>query len=144
MVLNFNGVFVSQEEIVRKSLGSIIDKPADAEIMFRGLNGWRPGVNGKFKNISSNNSTTDLTEISAFLVSQRPLIVGLNQNGKVGHAYVLIGMHYEILLTKEGNKIYRPHDVILIDPWPQSSVIKDMSWSEFKNRIMVSYKVWVN
>jgi hypothetical protein len=53
-------------------------------------------------------------------------------------------MHYEILLTKEGNKIYRPHDVILIDPWPQSSVIKDMSWSEFKNRIMVSYKVWVN
>ena len=144
MVMNYQNVHITQEEIVKKSLGTLIDKPAGSDIMFRALNGWTPNTIGKSNRIYSNNFPTSTKEISSFLATQKPLIVGLRQGEKIGHAYVLIGMYYEVYSNSTGHKERRPHSVILADPWPGNPAINDMSWSEFKERLMVSYKVWIN
>lgn len=145
MILNYNSIPVLQDQIVKRTLGKLIDEPADSALMFKALNGWEVDVYGRKVLVSSNFYSTDLIEITAFLNTNKPLIVGLQQeNNHIGHAYVLIGIYYETILKNNGEKNYRPHSVILIDPWPGSNSINDMSWGEFVNRLSVSYKVWIN
>lgn len=145
MILNYNSIPVLQEQIVKRTLGKLIDQPADPALMFKALNGWEVDVYGRKVLVSSNFYSTDLNEITEFLNTKKPLIVGLQQeNSQIGHAYVLIGIFYETILKNSGEKTYRPHSVILIDPWPDNNSINDMSWDEFVGRLSVSYKVWIN
>lgn len=145
MILNYNSIPVLQEQIVKRTLGKLVDKPADPSIMFRALNGWEVDVYGNKVLVSSNFYTTDIKEITTFLATKKPLIVGLRQQGtNIGHAYVLIGMFYETVFKTNGEVSYKPHSVLLVDPWPGNNSIKDISWSDFADRLNVSYKVWVN
>lgn len=145
MILNYNAIPVLQEQIVKRTLGKLVDKPADPNIMFRALNGWEVDVYGNKVLVSSNFYSTDTKEITTFLATKKPLIVGLRQQGtNIGHAYVLIGMFYETVFKNNGEVSYKPHSVLLVDPWPGNNSIKDISWSDFADRLNVSYKVWVN
>jgi len=145
MILNYNAIPVLQEQIVKRTLGKLVDKPADPSIMFRALNGWEVDVYGNKVLVSSNFYSTDTKEITTFLATKKPLIVGLRQQGtNIGHAYVLIGMFYETVFKNSGEVSYKPHSVLLVDPWPGNNSIKDISWSDFADRLNVSYKVWVN
>lgn len=145
MILNYNAIPVLQEQIVKRTLGKLVDKPADPNIMFRALNGWEVDVYGNKVLVSSNFYSTDTKEITTFLATKKPLIVGLRQQGtNIGHAYVLIGMFYETVFKTNGDVSYKPHSVLLVDPWPGNNSIKDISWSDFTDRLNVSYKVWVN
>ncbi|OQA65104.1 MAG: hypothetical protein BWY38_02733 [Ignavibacteria bacterium ADurb.Bin266] len=145
MILNYNAIPVLQEQIVKRTLGKLVDKPADPNIMFRALNGWEVDVYGNKVLVSSNFYSTDTKEITTFLAKKKPLIVGLRQQGtNIGHAYVLIGMFYETVFKTNGDVSYKPHSVLLVDPWPGNNSIKDISWSDFTDRLNVSYKVWVN
>jgi hypothetical protein len=145
MILNYHSIPVLQEQIVKRTLGKLFDKPADPNIMFKALNGWEVDVYGNRVLVSSNFYSTDTKEITTFLATKKPLIVGLSQQGtNIGHAYVLIGMFYETYLKSNGDITYKPHSVLLVDPWPGSNSIKDISWLDFANRLNVSYKVWVN
>lgn len=145
MILNYNDIPVLQEEVVKRTLGKLIDKPADPNIMFKALNGWEVDFYGNNVLVSSNFYSTNINEVTAFLATKKPLIVGLRQdNSRIGHAYVLLGIYYETILKKSGEVIYKPHSVILIDPWPGNSSVNDMSWSNFAERLVVSYKVWIN
>lgn len=145
MVLNYNSIPVLQEQIVKRTLGKLVDKPADPHIMFKALNNWEVDKYGNKVLVSSNFYSTDTKEITTFLASKKPLIVGLRQQGSnIGHAYVLIGMFYETVFKNNGEASYKPHSVLLVDPWPGNNNIKDISWSDFANSLNVSYKVWVN
>lgn len=145
MVLNYHSIPVLQELVVKRTLGKLVDKPADPSIMFKALNGWEVDVFGNKVLVSSNFYSTDTKEITTFLATKKPLIVGLRQQGtSIGHAYVLIGMFYETIMKNNGDISYKPHSVLLVDPWPGNNSIKDISWSDFANRLNVSYKVWVN
>lgn len=145
MILNYNAIPVLQEQIVKRTLGKLVDRPADPNIMFRALNGWEVDVYGNKVLVSSNFYSTDTKEITTFLATKKPLIVGLRQQGtNIGHAYVLIGMFYETVFKNNGDVSYKPHSVLLVDPWPGNNSIKDISWSDFTDRLNVSYKVWVN
>lgn len=145
MILNYNAIPVLQEQIVKRTLGKLVDKPADPNIMFRALNGWEVDVYGNKVLVSSNFYSTDTKEITTFLATKKPLIVGLRQQGtNIGHAYVLIGMFYETVFKNNGDVSYKPHSVLLVDPWPGNNSIKDISWGDFADRLNVSYKVWVN
>jgi hypothetical protein len=145
MVLNYYDIPVVQEQVVKKALGKLIDRPADPIIMFKALNGWEVDVNGKNVLVSSNFYSTSIKEISAFLSTEKPLIIGLSQQGsKVGHAYVLIGIYYQISWNLKKEIEYIPHSVLLIDPWPGNENIIDICWSEFVERLNVSFKIWVN
>lgn len=145
MVLNYHAIPVAQEQIVKRTLGKLADVPADPKIMFRALNGWEVDIHGDHVQVSSNTYSTSAKEITAFLATKKPLIVGLREDySRIGHAYVLIGMFYETVPDGQGDVTYVPHSVLLVDPWPSNESMVDLSWDEFVQRLMVSFKVWVH
>lgn len=145
MVLNYYGVLTTQEEVVNRCFGKLIDKGATPNVMFKALNGWRINVFGNPIEVSSNDIGSSAKEITAFLLKKKPLVVGLDQgNAKIGHAYVLFGIYFKTGYDKNGEKTYKPHSVMLVDPWPGNPNIKDMSWEEFTQRVFVTYKIWTN
>lgn len=145
MILNYNAIPVSQEQVVKRTLGKLVDVPADPKMMFKALNGWDVDVYGNLVRVSSNAYSTSAKEITAFLETNKPLIVGLQEDGgEIGHAYVLLGMFYAAEPDGRGAIAYEPHSVLLIDPWPSSDITRELSWAEFVDRLFISYKVWVN
>lgn len=145
MVLNYYNIPVAQEQIVKRTLGKLADKPADPNMMFKALNGWEVDIFGNKVLINSNYYSTSTKEITTFLATEKPLIVGLQQSGtNIGHAYVLIGMYYQTIKDNQGKTNYVPHSVLLIDPFPGNSNITDISWKDFAQRLTVSFKVWAN
>ena len=145
MVMNYHAIPVAQEQIVKRTLGRLADVPADPQMMFRALNGWEVDVHGDHVQVSSNTYTTSAKEITAFLKTKKPLIIGLRENGsRIGHAYVLIGMFYNTVPDGRGDINYAPHSVLLVNPWPGSESIVDIGWDEFVERFIISFKVWVN
>ncbi len=144
MVLNYHHILLTQEEIVKKSLGSLVDKPANPELMFKILNGQEINRYGKVVKLNCNIFPTTSKEISSFLNTNKPLIVGVGQKQGIGHAYVLIGMYYDIINYDSGVKKYNPYSVVLVDPWPGNPSTSEMNWSEFSKKVMVCYKIWIN
>jgi len=96
MVLNYQGVSVSQDEIVKRSFGSIINKGGNTYDIQSGANGWRTGSHtisasiGSYSSFSAESIINDLRD-------KYPLIVGLEMPYQVdGHAYVLTGISFKI------------------------------------------------
>lgn len=128
MVLNYQGVNVSQEEIVERVFGSRVDKPGTAKNIVEGASGWyiRGLTIGAKADISLNPQ-----ELIDDLVNKYPLIIGLQMPGQtVGHAYVLTGLSFK----KNGNVIY-PYSVILRDPWPENQSRIILDWEDFSQRV---------
>lgn len=145
MVLNFHSIPVTQEQIVRRTLGKMEDAPANHRMMFEALDGWEVDAYGRPVSVGSNAYSTSIKEIRAFVSTNKPLIVGLGQGReRVGHAFVLIGMYHAKIPDEHRGFVYAPYSVLLLDPWPSSELVTEMSWSEFVDRLIVSYKVWVN
>lgn len=137
MVLNYQGVDVSQEEIVERVFGFQVDRPGNAQDIVRGAKGWY--VNGYTIDAKADNSFIPQKLIDD-LVNKYPLVVGLSMPGQnVGHAYVLTGMSFE----KEGNSVY-PKSVILRDPWPDNQSRIVLSWSDFSNRAHTIVHIFPN
>jgi hypothetical protein len=145
MVLNYHRIPITQEDVVRKSLGKLVDRPANSKIIFNALNGKEINAYGKLVKINCNTYSTNTDEIISFISSDKPLIVGIRQqSGVSGHAYVLIGVYLEVFTDKSGTKKYKPDSVLLIDPWPGNNSVKNMKWLEFTENILTCYKVWIN
>lgn len=141
MVLNYHGLYVSQEQIVARVFGSLVDRPANNQEIMSGLSGWAPNVAGGVSNIYCEFGVSSANEITQNLAYKWPLIVGLrNPQGGIGHAYVLTAIYYNI--DQFNNTI--PEKVVLRDPWPDNPSRQEMSWQEFMNRQMGIIKVWVS
>lgn len=127
MVLNYQGVNVTQEQIVERVFGVQVDRPGTAQNIVEGARGWY--VDGHTIGAKSDNSFIPQKLIDD-LVNKYPLVVGLSMPGQnVGHAYVLTGISFQ----KNVESIY-PQSVILRDPWPDNPSRLVLSWSEFKRR----------
>tara|TARA_B110000093_G_scaffold157099_1_gene175192 strand:- start:4072 stop:4698 length:627 start_codon:yes stop_codon:yes gene_type:complete len=141
MVLNYHGLYVSQEQIVTKIYGGLVDRPANESQIRVALSGWAPNVQGRISNIYCQSGLTSVNEITQALASKWPLIVGLrNPNGGVGHAYVLTAVYYS---TDQFNNTI-PDKVVLRDPMPGTDGRIEVSWQQFSNRLMMVFKVWVS
>jgi len=137
MVLHYQGVSVSQDEILKRSFGSIINKGGNAYDIQRGANGWHTGSHtiaasiGGYSSFSAESIINDLRD-------KYPIIVGLEMPYQVdGHAYVLTGISFKI-----ENGEYKPQEVILRNPWPTSPSRSKMSWSEFRRRVNIMVHVY--
>jgi hypothetical protein len=140
MVLNYHGLYVTQEQVVQKIYGNLIDQPAGHQQIMYALSGWAPNVQGGISQIYCESGLSSANEITTNLANKWPLIVGLrNPQGGIGHAYVLTAIYYSTDLYN--NTI--PNKVVLRDPWPTSPSRQEMSWYEFSNRLMMVFKVWV-
>jgi hypothetical protein len=139
-VLNYHGLYVTQEQVVHKIYGSLIDRPADERQIRAALSGWAPNIQGGISQIYCQSGMTSINDITNNLAYKWPLIVGLrNYQGGTGHAYVLTAIYYS---TDIYNNVV-PYMVVLRDPWPESPSRQEMSWSEFSNRVTMIFKVWV-
>jgi hypothetical protein len=138
-VLNYHDIEVTQEQIVNRSYGRLVNAPGGPRQMMRSLNGVISTPDG-YKSVTSEFNSTSAKEIRNHLAQDNPLIVGLTRPGmRVGHAYVLSGLYYQT--DKRGN-IY-PEKVVLRDPWPTSKSRVEMSWTEFVRRVNSVYEVSV-
>jgi hypothetical protein len=145
MVLNYDGLFVSQEDIVMRCFGTLVDRTGGDREMFTALSGWGYNRYGGVSTIYANSFPTNANEIQAFLAANKPLIVGLNQpNSTIGHAYVLTAMNYSVSYDYYGNATIWPDKIVLRDPWPTNPSRLEMSWIEFTSRLHTCYKVWLN
>lgn len=137
MVLNYQGVNVSQEQIVERVFGSRVDRPGSAQNIVQGASGWY--VNGRTIGAKADHSFFPQKLIDD-LVNKYPLVVGLSMPGQnVGHAYVLTGLSFQ----KQGNSIY-PQSVILRDPWPDNQSRVVLSWNDFSSRAHTIVHIFPN
>lgn len=143
MVLNYHGLYITQEQIVAKCFGTLYNKPGGPREMFIALNGWAYNNRGGMSKIYTNNYPTNANEIQQLLAYNWPLIVGLNYGTNIGHAYVLTAIYYSVSYDSRGNQIIIPDKVILRDPWPGSPSRQEMSWNNFTKYVVSIYKVWV-
>jgi hypothetical protein len=141
MVLNYHGLYITQEQIVQRIYGQLIDRPAGAQQIMVALSGWAPNSQGGVSNIYCQPGINNVNEITQNLAYKWPLIVGLNNpQGGTGHAYVLTGIYYSI--DAYNNTI--PDKVILRDPWPANASRQEISWADFQKRVGMIFKVWVS
>ncbi len=143
MVLNYHGLYVTQEQIVTKCKGGLYNAPGGTQDMLAALNGWAYNTRGGASNIYTNNYSTNANEIQVLLANNWPLIVGLNRGQTIGHAYVLTAIYYSLSKDNLGNLVVIPDKVVLRDPWPENSSRQEMSWEEFSKYAVSIYKVWV-
>lgn len=130
MVLNYQGVDVDQEEIVRRALGSRINRGGTAFDIQRGANGWNTGTHTICACVDYPENVSPQTFIKD-LIDKYPLIIGLEMPGQSdGHAYVLTGISF-----REENGSYQPIEVILRNPWPTAPSKEKLPWSEFRQRV---------
>ena len=138
MVLNFHGLPVTQEEIVQKVYGQLIDQPANPEQIIYALNGWGVDIAGRPSVVQAVPYNIDGPSIVRDLAYRWPLIVGL-RGEPVGHAYVMTAVTYGV--DQMNNPLFR--SVVLRDPWPGNESRIEISWPEFLERAMFMTRVYV-
>lgn len=138
MVLNYKGLYISQENIVAKVYGQLIDQPANAEQIVGALNGWAPAAGGSFAAVVADPYNISGPALVNDLANRYPLIIGL-KGDPIGHAYVLTAVTYE--LDNQYQPVFR--SAILRNPWPQSPSREEMSWNEFMSRIMFATRIHI-
>ncbi|MDE6339517.1 MAG: C39 family peptidase [Muribaculaceae bacterium] len=130
MVLNYQGVDVRQEDLVRRAKGNRVNEGGTAYDIQRAADGWRTGGHVIAARVDNPNSVTAQTFIDD-LIDKYPVIIGLEMPGQtVGHAYVLTGISF-----RNSNGSYQPIEVILRNPWPSSPSKEKLPWSEFRRRV---------
>ena len=140
MVLNYHGLYVTQEQVVLHIFGSLADRPAASPEILRALSGWAPDTRGRFSSIHATPVVNHTAEIVQDLSLRWPLIVGLHQE-PIGHAYVLTAVTYSVDPTTLWPII---HSVVLRDPWPYASSRVQLSWTEFSSRLIFVARVHVS
>jgi hypothetical protein len=116
MVLNYHRVRVSQEEIVARCFGTLIDRPAEPQVILAALNGWGVQANGTPVIISASPFFMKWSEILNDLSYHQPLIVGF-RTPQGGHACVLTAASFTVdPYTNEPEF----QSIVIRDPWPRN------------------------
>jgi ABC-type bacteriocin/lantibiotic exporter with double-glycine peptidase domain len=139
MILNYHGLFVTQEQIVQRIYGGQIDASAQPPQILTALSGWAPDARGRFSAIYASPYTFSGSQIVQDLAKRWPLIVGLQNPGGGGHAVVLTAVYYSV--DQWNNPIFQ--SVVLRDPWPGNPSRQEMSWAEFQQRVTFMAHVYV-
>lgn len=139
MVLNYHGLYVSQEQVVQRVFGQMVDQPAAPQQILAALQGWAPDARGRFSQIEADNRNLDPASVLQDLEYRWPLIVGLTGPGNTGHAYVMTAACYQ--LDQQGYpQIY---SVVLRDPYPTRQSRIEMPINEFLARCTFATRVHV-
>jgi len=139
MVLNYHGVKATQEEIVSRCFGALIDRPAEPQVILAALNGWGVQANGNPVIISASPIVLKGSDIVADLAYHWPLIVGF-RTPRGGHACVLTAVSYTVNpYTNE--PVFQ--SAVLRDPWPNNQSRNIVPWSRFISSLMFIARVRV-
>ncbi|HMG72801.1 MAG TPA: papain-like cysteine protease family protein [Pyrinomonadaceae bacterium] len=159
MVLNYHGLYVTQEQVVQRVFGQQIDQAADEAGILTALTGWLPDNRGRFSAITASPYVWDEALVND-LAYKWPLIAGLrNEDGLSGHAYVLTALqfHKETYVSGYnrvlvGGRWYNVPTyaqrlvfdyVVLRDPWPTNESKQVWTWAKFRSQLMNLNRVFV-
>ena len=97
MVYSTQGIKVSQEDIVKATLGVVIDAPAGPQHFMDALKGWKPSRSGrKSLEASFYEGPPQLSTLTLSLKSKVPVILGLTYpDENVGHGVVITAVYLE-------------------------------------------------
>jgi len=140
MVLNYHGLYVSQEQVVERIFGALVDRPAQSSEILMALSGWAPDVHGGFSAIYATNYNFYPSQIVRDLAFKWPIIVGLRGN-PIGHTYVLTAVYYRYSSSNDNEPILSK--VVLRDPLPTNRSRQEMRWADFMDRLMFAARVRV-
>lgn len=138
MVLNYHGLYVKQEDIVKRVFGGAVDRPAGPQEILYALQGWAPDSRGRTSAVEADNRNLDPSSVIQDLEYRWPLIVGLQGAGNTGHAYVLTAVYYQVM---QGQPYIQR--VVLRDPYPTKQSRLEMSMQEFMQRCTFATRVHV-
>jgi hypothetical protein len=120
MVLDVNGVEVSQEEIVRRTygtdpFGNLPDWPASWDVINRNLNGWGVGEDGERFTVRSGFGVgaPPVRRLIAELRAGRPVILAYSEGPGTGHAVVCTAVSF--VRTPRGPVV---QSIVVRDPAP--------------------------
>lgn len=139
MVLNYHGLFVTQEQIVQRIYGAQVDLPAQPAAILAALSGWAPDARGRFSVIHATPYTFSGAQIVRDLAMRWPLIAGLRNPNGGGHAVVVTAVRYSV--DRWNNPVFQ--SVVIRDPWPGNPSRQEMSWLEFQQRVTFMAHVYV-
>lgn len=139
MVLNFHGLFVTQEEVVQRIFGDRVNQPGQPRQILAALSGWAPDARGRYSEIFASPYVLRGSQIVQDLAYKWPLIVGLANPEGGGHALVLTAVIYRVDVMNE--PIFE--GVVLRDPWPDNESRQTMAWEEFRRRLTFIARVSV-
>ena len=133
MVYSTQGIKVSQENIVKATLGVAVDVPGGLDQFMEALKGWKPSQSGrKSLEASIYPGSPQLSTLTLSLKNKTPVILAISYPGQdVGHAVVITAVHLEA--SSAGKELTRE---IIRDPDPSLSSQKgkrELSPDEFKN-----------
>ncbi len=114
MVLKYHGMSVSQEAMVEKIHGSLVDKAGQPMEILQALTGTGPNASGGTSRVYAEGYTGLYPYFVQDLINGYPLIVGLNYGTDIGHAVVLTAVSFSM----DASGRYYPHAVVIRDPWP--------------------------
>jgi len=140
MVLNYHHIRVSQEEIVARCFGELIDTPANAPVIIQALSGWGITTDGKKAVISASTFVYSGSDIVRDLAFKQPLIVGLKTDNALGHACVLTAVSYSVN-PYNNEPIFR--SAVIRDPSPMSQSRIELPWDIFYSRLMFLTRIRV-
>jgi hypothetical protein len=144
MVLNYHGLRVSQEMIVQRVFGYLVDRPGGVPHFLTALNNWFPNLSGQFSLARAVLFDVQNNFMFLHLLAQgSTLIVGLRGDipGASGHAYVLTGAVFSYDVFGRPSFI---HSVTLRDPWPHNPSEITVPWAEFAKDFMMGFAIGVN
>ncbi len=138
IVLNYHGLYVTQEQVVQRIYGNLVDAPAVPEQILTALSGWAPDTRGRYSSIHASPYVFNGTEIVTDLSNHWPFIVIL-KGEPINHACILTGVYYSL------DPLRQPffHTAIIRDPWPLNPSRQELSWMEFNSRLAFISRVYV-
>jgi ABC-type bacteriocin/lantibiotic exporter with double-glycine peptidase domain len=140
MVLNWHGLYINQEEIVRRVFGGTVDRPAQPNEMLSALRGSVPDARGGQSQIEADPVNVNAKSVIQDLEYRWPLVVGLSGKGGTGHAYVMTAAYFYNDKNSGNPVIFR---VVLRDPYPTKQSRVEMSMDEFSQRCTFVTRVHV-
>lgn len=138
MVLNYHGLYVTQEQIVQRAFGLPLNTPAYLQHIIYALTGWAPDARGRFSEIHATLYGLTVSQLIIDLANNWPLIVGFRGN-PIGHTCVLTAVEY--LQFTNGFPILTK--AIFRDPWPGNYSKQELTWVVFRLWASFLVRVWV-
>ena len=137
MVLKYHGMDVSQESMVQKIYGSLVDKTGDSMQILQALTGAGPNASGGTSRVYAEGYQGLYPYFIQDLINGYPLIVGLNYGTDIGHAVVLTAVSFSTDMYGQ----YYPMSVVIRDPWPGNIDRQEIPFFTFMSGCFFSARV---
>ena len=127
MVLRYHGMNVSQESMVQKIHGSLVDRAGQPMEILQALTGTGPNVRGGTSRAYAEGYAGLYPYFIQDLTDGYPLIVGLNFGTAIGHAVVLTAVAFSTDMYGQ----HYPTSVVVRDPWPGNPDRQEIPFNMF-------------